>query len=101
MSRAALDRVEEPPLQPPVVGDVVVGPEGLALAEPVDDVHRLRLAPLDPRDLLGVEAELEHVRRPRAARELRVDDLVAAVRLALEEVGEPAPAVVARSRPGR
>ncbi len=43
-SARRLDRVEEPLPQPAVVGDEVVGPEGLALAEPVDDVHRARAA---------------------------------------------------------
>ena len=91
---AVLDRVEEAPLEAPVVGGVVAGSEGLALAEAVDDVHELGRAALDARELLGVEGELEDVRGPRAARELRVDDLVGAVRVALDEVGDPTPAVV-------
>src|SRR5207247_7438731 len=43
-----LDRVEEPPLEPVVVGEEVLRPEALALGEPVDDVHPLRPAPLNP-----------------------------------------------------
>ena len=93
-----LDRVEEPRPQPAVVGEEVVRPEALALAEPVDDVHRVRPAPLNPRELLGVEAELEHVSRLGPARELGVDDLVPAVRLPLEKVREPAPAPVDERR---
>jgi hypothetical protein len=42
-------------------------------------VHVFGLAALDARELLGVEAELEDVLGPRAAGELRVDDLVGAV----------------------
>ena len=57
-------------------------------------MHRLGHAPLDPRELLGVEAELEHVLRLGAAGELGVDDLVGAVGEALDEVGEPAPGAV-------
>ncbi len=84
----------------PVVGTEVDGPERLALARAEQHVHPLRLAPLDARDLLGVEAELEDVRRLRVPRELRVGDLVApraevGRRVdALEEVREPAPAAV-------
>ena len=91
---AVLDRGEEPLLEPVVVGEEVVGPECLPLAEPVDDMHCVWAVALDACELLGVEAELEHVRRLRPSRELRVDDLVRPVRLALEEVGEPAPAPV-------
>ena len=60
--------------------------ERLALAAPVLDVDALDGRALDPRDLLGVEAELQHVRRLGRARELRVDRLVAPVGLQLEEV---------------
>ncbi len=72
----------------------------LALAEAELDVEALRQPPLDPRELLRVEAELQHMRRLRRARELRVDGLVGAVRLALEEVGESAPGAVARGTAG-
>ena len=58
----------------------------------------LRQPPLDPPELLGVEAELEHVRGLGRARELRVHGLVRAVRLALEEVREPAPGAVGEVR---
>ena len=88
------DGFEEAPPQAPVVGGEVPGPKGLALAEPVDDVHRLGRVALDACDLLGVVGELKDVLRLRAARELRVDDLVEAVRLELDEVGNPTPAVV-------
>jgi len=57
-------------------------------------VHALGRAALDAGELLGVVGELEDVLGPRAAGELRVDDLVGAVGKALEEVGDPAPAVV-------
>ena len=92
--RAVLDGGEEAAAEAPVEGEVVVGPEALELAGAGDDVHPLRPAALDASDLLGVEAELEDVRGPRVARELRVERLVAAVRLAHDEVGEPAPGAV-------
>src|SRR6185503_13138551 len=41
------------------------------------DVHPLRLAPLDPRELVHVRADLEERARLRGARELGVHDLVA------------------------
>ena len=50
--------------------------------------------PLDPLELLGVEAELDDVERLRGAGELRVNGLVRAVGQPLEEVGEPAPGAV-------
>ena len=53
----------------------------------------LRLAPLDERELLVVEEELEDVGGLRGARELRVERLVGAVRLLHQEVGDAAPAV--------
>jgi hypothetical protein len=62
------------------------------------DVEALGQPPLDPPELLGVEAELEHVRGLGRARELRVHGLVRAVRLPLEEVREPAPAAVREVR---
>jgi hypothetical protein len=55
------------------------------------DVEPPGQAARDPPDLLGVEAQLQHVRRLPAPGELRVDDLVAAVRLPLDEVRQPAP----------
>ena len=89
---------EEPLARAPEVRDVLGGAERLALARAELDVEVLRQLPLDPLELLGVEAELEHVRRLGRARELRVDGLVRAVRLALEEVGEPAPGAVREVR---
>ena len=93
-----LDRVQEPRLDPPVVGEEVVWLEALTLAEPVDDVHARRPAPLDPSELLGVEAELKQVSRFRSARELGVDDVVGPVRLKLEKVREPVPPVLDKRR---
>ena len=91
---AVLDRGKEALAEAPVVGEVVVGPKGLLLAEPVYHVHLLGHAALNACDLLGVEAELKDVRGPSVACELRVERLVAAVRLAHDEVGEPAPGTV-------
>ena len=89
-------RVGDEPLEPaaesPVVRAELLGAERHALAGAEHDVHEPRGAALDPRDLLRVEAELEDVRGLRVPRELRVDDLVGAVRLELEEVGAPRPA---------
>ena len=55
-------------------------------------MHLLRLAALDAGKLLGVEAELKDVVGLRVPSELRVDDLVCAVGLKLEEVSAAAPA---------
>ena len=93
-----LERAEEPLARAPEVGHVLGGAERLALPGAELDVEALRQLPLDPPELLGVEAELEHVRRLGRARELRVDGLVRAVRLALEEVREPAPGAVGEVR---
>ncbi len=96
---AVLCRVQKPLPEPPVVGEEVVGPERLALPEPGDDVHGCGPVPLDPRELLGVEAELKHVLRLGFAGELSVDDLVAtAVGQAFDEVGEPTPGAVGECR---
>ena len=95
------ERGEEPLAHAPVVGVELVDTERLALAAAVLDVDALdRRRPEIRCDLLGVEEELQHVGRLRAARELRVDGLVAAVRLPLEEVREPAPAAVLGTRYG-
>ncbi len=91
---ALVDRSEEPGAEPPVVGGEVLRAEALGLADPGDDVHRGGLVPLDPSDLLGVEAELKHVSRLGVASELGVDDLVAVGRRD-HEVGEPAPVAFA------
>jgi hypothetical protein len=93
-----VDRVEEPSLEPPVVGEEVVRLEGLALTEPIDDVHPLGPFVLDPSELLGVEAELKQVSRLGPASELGVDDLVGAVRPKLEKVREPVPPVLDERR---
>ena len=90
----ARERGEEPLAHAPVVRLELGGAEALALAAPVLDVDVLDRRALQPLDLLGVEEELEQVRRLGRARELRVDGLVRAVGSALEEVGEPAPAPV-------
>src|SRR5262249_13519525 len=95
---SVVDRVEKPLPDAPVVGEEVGGPERLPLPEPVDYVHPLRPAPLNPSELLGVEAKLKQVRRLGPPSELGVDDLVRAVRLQLEEVRVPAPAVRGEAR---
>ena len=97
--RPARDRVEEPRPDAPVVGGHVGEPKRLALLRPEHDVRRVGLDPLDPRDRLAVEAELQRVRRLRPPRELRVEHLVGVVAERgrpldpLEEVRDPAPAV--------
>ena len=88
------ERAEEPITDATVVRLELDGAERLTLAEPVLDVNVLDRRALQASDLLGVEQELQHVRRLRLPCELRVDGLVAAVRLLLEEVGETAPAPV-------
>ncbi len=69
------------------VGGELLRAEALPLAGAEQHVDPRRLAPLDARELLAVEAELEDVGGLRAAGELRVDRLVGAVGLPLEEVG--------------
>ena len=91
-SAAVCDEGFEPAPNAPVVSAELLGPEGRALARAEHDVHELRRASLDAGDLLGVEAELEDVVRLRVPSELRVDDLVRAVRLELEKVGASTPA---------
>ena len=78
--------------------DELAGPQRLPLPGPELDVHELGQPPLDPLELLGVEAELEDVERLRRARELRVHGLVRPVGLPLEEVREPAPGPVREVR---
>ncbi len=92
VSVPTIERCEEPLAHAPVVRLELGDAERLALAAPVLDVDALDGRALDPRDLLGVEAELQDVRRLRRPRELRVDRLVPPVGLPLEEVREPAPA---------
>ena len=102
--RAVVDRVRlgrrrvgdealEPRADAPVVGGELDRAEGLLLARAEQDVNVLRLAPLDERELLVVEEELEDVGGLRGARELGVERLVGAVRLLHQEVGDAAPAV--------
>jgi hypothetical protein len=93
-----LDRAEEPLPCAPEVGHVIGEPECLALPGAQLDVKAFWQLPLDPPELLGVEAELEHVRRLGRARELRVHGLVRAIRLTLEEVREPAPGAIGEVR---
>ena len=93
-----LDLANEPLAHAVVVGEEVGDAQALPLVRTEHDVHPLGHRPLDPRDLLGVEAELQHVGGLRVTRELRVDDLVAPVGLPLDEVGEPAPAAVDEAR---
>ena len=57
-----LERAEEPLARAPEVRHVLGGAERLALPAAELDVEVLRQPPLDPPELLGVEAELEHVR---------------------------------------
>ncbi len=61
-----------------------------------EDVDLVGLVSLDPRELLVVEEELEDVGGLRGPRELGVERLVGAARLAHEEVGDAAPTVLAR-----
>ena len=93
-----VERGEKARARPPEVRAVVGEPEARALPRPQLDVEALREPPLDPPELSRVEAELQHVRRLRRARELRVDGLVRAVLDALEEVREPAPRPVREVR---
>ena len=86
------DPVEEAAADAPVVGVEVGDAKARALVRAEDDVHAVGQAALDTADLLAVEGELEQEVRLRRAGELRVGDLVGAVRLPLEEVGDPAPA---------
>ena len=88
------DEALEPRADAPVVGGELAGLEGRLLAVAEQDVDVLGLAPLDARELLVVEEELEDVGGLRGARELGVERLVGAVRLLHQEVGDAAPAVV-------
>lgn len=75
----------------PVVRLELDNAECLPLPETAFDVDALDRLSRDPRDLLRVEHQLQHVCRLGGASELRVDRLVPAVRLLLEEVAEAAP----------
>ena len=70
---------QEPLPRAPEVGHVVGGAEGLRSPRAELDVEVLRKPPLNPPELLGVEAELEHVRGLGGAGELGVDHLVRAL----------------------
>ena len=74
--RRVRDELLEPPADAAEVRAELVGLERRDLPGAQHDMHERRAQPLDARDLLGVEAELEDVVRLRRARELRVVDLV-------------------------
>ena len=93
-----IERGEEPLAYATVVRLELGDAKRLALAAAVLDVDALDGRALDPRDLLGVEAELQDVRRLRRPRELRVDRLVPPVGLPFEEVRESSPAPVLEVR---
>ena len=76
------DEALEPRADAPVVGGELLRPEALLLPVSEQHVDLVGLAPLDPRELLVVEEELEDVGGLRGARELGVECLVGAVRLA-------------------
>ncbi len=82
----------EPGADAPVVRGELLRAERRLLAGAEEDVDPLRLVPLDPRELLVVEEELEDVRGLGRAGELRVERLVGAVGLPEQEVGDAAPA---------
>ena len=87
------DELLEPGADAPVVRGELLRAERRLLAGAEEDVDPLRLVPLDPRELLVVEEELEDVRGLGRAGELRVERLVGAVRLPQQEVGDAAPAL--------
>ena len=93
------DELLEPLADAAVVRAELARRERLLRLVPEQHVDVRRLEPLDPRDLLAVEAELEDVGGLRVAGELGVERLVApraerGGRLdAHQEVGLPAPAV--------
>ena len=76
---ASRDEVLELPLHPAVVRVVVAQPvsDDGARAAAEGDVHQLRRHALEPRQQIGVEAELEHRLGFHLAGELGVVDLVA------------------------
>ena len=87
------DELLEPRADAPVVRGELPRAERRLLAGAEEDVDPLRLAALDPRELLVVVEELEDVRGLGRAGELRVERLVGAVRLPQQEVGDAAPAL--------
>ena len=88
---------EEPGADTPVVGGEVGRAQRAPLADTQQHVHRGRHVPLDGRDRLGVEAELQHVGRLLGAGQLGVQRLVAPftqrgpLRDPLQEVGAAPP----------
>ena len=88
------DELLEPRADAPVVGGELARVERRLLAVAEEDVDLPVGRPLDPRELLVVEEELEDVGGLGAARELGVERLVDAVRPAEEEVGDAAPVLV-------
>jgi hypothetical protein len=89
-----VDEVFEPLANAPGGGPKLLQPKGLELAGAEQHANARGLAPLNARDLLGVEAKLEHVGGLRVASELGVDNLVPVVVLPLDKVGKPAPVAV-------
>src|SRR6266513_3099787 len=83
--RGALDRLEEPATRAPVISGVLFRAKRLAPARAELDVELRRPPALDARELLGIEAELQHVLRTGGAGELGVDRLVRAIRQPLEK----------------
>ena len=90
------DELLEPRTDAPVVGGELARVERrlLAVAEKYVDLPVGR--PLDPRELLAVEEELEDVGGLGGARELGVERLVDAVGSAEEKVGDAAPVLVSQ-----
>ena len=88
------DELLEPRADAPVVGGELARVEGRLLARAEEDVDLPVGRPLDPRELLVVEEELEDVGGLGGARELGVERLVDAVRPAEQEVGDAAPVLV-------
>ena len=88
------DELLEPRADAPVVGGELARVERRLLAVAEEDVDLPVGRPLDPRELLVVEEELEDVGGLGGARELGVERLVDAVRPAEEEVGDAAPVLV-------
>ena len=89
---------QKPLPRPSKERDELLSPQRLPLPVPSSTCTILGQPPLDPLELLGVEAELEDVERLRRARELRVHGLVRPVGCRFEEVREPAPGAVREVR---
>src|SRR5438132_792938 len=93
--RRVVDRLEEPAARATVIGGVLLRAKRFAPARAELDVELRRPPALDSLELLGIEAELQHVLRTGGAGELGVDRLVRAIRQPLEKIREPMPALVA------